>query len=135
MMKAVHVFLINPKNEILLQLRDDKQGIYFPGYWGTIGGAVEYGENPKEAIIREVSEEISLKLDNLEFISEINYWYARKLHILTFYKAKIDVPVLKIKLSEGQKVDYFSFDKLNRIAIVPSTKKFIYKHKNIIFSK
>jgi 8-oxo-dGTP pyrophosphatase MutT (NUDIX family) len=44
--------------EYLLQLRDTKHGIFFPGAWGCFGGAVEEGETPQDAFVRELTEEL-----------------------------------------------------------------------------
>ena len=46
--------ILNDKNEVLLQHRSDNQ------MWGVPGGAVEPGEEPAEAVIREVKEETGL---------------------------------------------------------------------------
>jgi 8-oxo-dGTP pyrophosphatase MutT (NUDIX family) len=42
----------------LLQLRDAKRGIFFPGVWGCFGGGVERGEGEADALVRELREEI-----------------------------------------------------------------------------
>ena len=38
------------------------------GRWGTPGGAVEPGETPREAAMREFQEEIGLRVDECELI-------------------------------------------------------------------
>ncbi|MCF7793661.1 MAG: NUDIX hydrolase [Candidatus Cloacimonetes bacterium] len=54
------VIIKNKQGEILLQKRADT------GLWSTIGGAMEIGESFEETAIREVEEETSLKIKNLE---------------------------------------------------------------------
>jgi len=41
-----------------MQLRDFKFYIVYPGMWGFFGGSIEDGEDPKEAAMRELFEEI-----------------------------------------------------------------------------
>jgi len=48
--------IINDKNEILLQLRRDLN------VWGLPGGLIEPGEEPAEAVIREVYEETGIQV-------------------------------------------------------------------------
>lgn len=48
--------VINDKNEILLQLRSDLN------IWGLPGGGMEPGEEPAEAVIREVYEETGVQV-------------------------------------------------------------------------
>ena len=58
MMKEIAAIIFeNDKGEFLLYLRYNKPGIPFPGYWDLIGGHVEEGETPEQALVREVKEE------------------------------------------------------------------------------
>jgi 8-oxo-dGTP pyrophosphatase MutT (NUDIX family) len=49
-------------NNYLLQQRDNKRGIFFPAHWGCFGGAMENGETHKEALVRELHEELAIEL-------------------------------------------------------------------------
>jgi mutator protein MutT len=60
--QVVGVVIYNRHGEILLQQRDDKPGLPYAGHWTFFGGAVEAGETPEEAIIRELQEELELSL-------------------------------------------------------------------------
>ncbi|KAL1874443.1 hypothetical protein Daus18300_003461 [Diaporthe australafricana] len=60
----------HPATHIVMQHRDDftsggRQDLTSPDEepWGIPGGALEYGETPRQAAIREASEEVSLPFD------------------------------------------------------------------------
>lgn len=58
---AAAAIIVNAKGEYLLQLRDRKRGIFFPGLWGCFGGAIESGDTSVEAALRrELGEELGL---------------------------------------------------------------------------
>lgn len=57
------VALITVGSGYLMQLRDLKPGIFYPGHWGFFGGAIEPGESEMEALVRELREELELKID------------------------------------------------------------------------
>ena len=63
--RTVVVILPYREGQVLMQLRDDKEGIAFPGKWGFFGGAVEPGESPEDAARRELAEEIGYHTDRL----------------------------------------------------------------------
>ena len=60
MLEIACIFLVDRAGALLLQLRDDKAP-YYPNVWGLPGGAVEPGETPPEAAVRELWEETSLR--------------------------------------------------------------------------
>lgn len=121
--------LINYENKILLQLRDDKEGIVYPNMWGAPGGSIEKNESPLIGMLRELSEEINYKPKNLKFLDIIPYDYGK----LFIFLSKINLPIEQITLTEGQKLDYFGLEQLKDINIVPVLRDYIYLNKNKIF--
>jgi 8-oxo-dGTP diphosphatase len=59
------IILSEDKSEILLIKRGSKA---YNGYWGFISGKVEWGEEIKETVIREVKEETNLDIIDVKFI-------------------------------------------------------------------
>lgn len=47
---------------VVAYLRDEKEGIAFPGIWDLPGGGREGGESPIACALREVEEEFGLRL-------------------------------------------------------------------------
>ncbi len=55
---AVAAVIVLEDGRYLMQLRDRKPGIWYPDHWGLFGGAVEDGEDPLDAMRRELVEEL-----------------------------------------------------------------------------
>lgn len=89
-------------------LRDDKPTIQYPNTWVSIGGQVEAGESFKEAIIREVYEELEIHLDSVE-LYKIYEWPEKTEAIFVTH---LDFEPHSINLHEGQKIEFFSKEKL-----------------------
>jgi 8-oxo-dGTP pyrophosphatase MutT (NUDIX family) len=55
------IFLARTSGRVLLARRS--RYVLQPGTWGTIGGAVDYGENPEDTVVREAREELGVRVD------------------------------------------------------------------------
>jgi 8-oxo-dGTP diphosphatase len=109
MKKIAAIILENDNGEFLLYLRDNKPTIPFPDHWDLIGGHVEEGETPEEALVREVKEELDIDLKQYEFykIYECLTGDAYE-NIKYIYSGKINIPIEEITLLEGVRPRYFS---------------------------
>jgi 16S rRNA (adenine1518-N6/adenine1519-N6)-dimethyltransferase len=58
--RTIHVFVFNPKKELLLQKRSAKKDVYPGLYEASVSGHVLKGETYENAAIREIKEEIGI---------------------------------------------------------------------------
>ena len=130
MKKSAHIVLKNG-SRFLFHLRDNKRGIPFPNYWALIGGAIEKGEEPLEAIIREASEEICCNAVNIEFITTLSYYHSsNKTHYEVYlFKGNIKEKLSEITLTEGKKIKYFKLSDLNHLRFPAFLKKYILSNE------
>jgi len=59
---AVAALLQLADSRYVMQLRDAKPNIFYPGHWGCFGGAVDAGEAPIAALVRELKEELAVAI-------------------------------------------------------------------------
>ncbi|HEX2969831.1 MAG TPA: NUDIX domain-containing protein [Bacteroidales bacterium] len=113
-MKIISAIIFeNDRGEILLYLRDNKPGIPFPDHWDLIGGHVEEGETPEEALVREVREEIGIDLKEYTFFRTYETIDGDAYpNIKYIYSGKINIPVDKITLYEGVRPAYFKKEEI-----------------------
>lgn len=114
------VVLFN-KNKFLLQLRDNNPNILNPNKWGIFGGGIKKGENPEQAAIRELREELELNVEKLEFAIETNFDNEN----IYIFKHKIK-DISNLRLKEGANMQLFSKKEiLNLKNTVPGLKQMI----------
>jgi 8-oxo-dGTP diphosphatase len=119
-MQGVNAIPLNADGKILLQQRDDRPDLSYPGYWTTFGGRVEDGETPDEAVRRELLEEIELDLP-MRFWKVEDYPMERdgqQIVVESFtYVGRIDRAASEITLNEGQALGYFALEDLDGLKI------------------
>jgi 8-oxo-dGTP diphosphatase len=112
--QSAHVLFMSDTGEVLLRLRDDRPDLPYPGQWDLLGGAVEPGETLREAVVREVQEEVGFDCPALEFFGV----YPADVHNNVFL-APLSVPVESIVLTEGQCLRYVSAAEARTLPLVP----------------
>lgn len=70
---AAAALIITEAGEYLLQRRDDKPEIFYPGHWGLFGGALDAGETPVTALCRELGEELGIRVEPAELSYFTNF--------------------------------------------------------------
>lgn len=114
------VVLFN-NNKILLQFRDNNPKISNPNMWGIFGGGVEKGETPEQAAIRELREELGLRMEKLEPLLKTEF-KGEKIYL---FKQRIK-NISNLKLNEGQNMKFFSKEEILNIKnTVPGLKEMI----------
>jgi 8-oxo-dGTP pyrophosphatase MutT (NUDIX family) len=114
--RDVSVFILyTSSGHILLQHRTD-DAIRLPGYWAFFGGGIEKGENPTEALKREIREELFYQVQNPKFL------LAQKVRDgendntkYVFVEQYQDQP---LQLGEGQAMGWFSPDETQGLKMI-----------------
>ncbi len=109
----VATFLVNEKNEILLERRS-KNKKYSPNKWGLCAGHVDTGETLKSAAIREIKEEVGIDVHENDLIpfGEVEHFIDEtNSHLTHFYyllcnKKESEFTIQEEELSE---VKWFSY--------------------------
>jgi len=105
--RYVGIILVNPKKEVLLQLRDENVPLY-PNHWTLPGGKVEKGETPEQAICREVEEELGVNLKNYTlFRKEVLEETSDKIIERYIFWGNISTRLKDLKIGEGIDLRYF----------------------------
>ncbi|KMY51390.1 (deoxy)nucleoside triphosphate pyrophosphohydrolase [Peribacillus loiseleuriae] len=85
--KVVAAIIENDQNEILCALRSPEMSI--PNMWEFPGGKVEKDEDIYEALIREIDEELSCKIETIDLFNDHTHEYETFIINLLSIKCKI----------------------------------------------
>lgn len=121
------IFIENSKGEFLIQKISKELG----GLYSSTGGHVHSKETPKEAIIREVHEEIAINIAN-EDIKELGFVIIdMPIRYIYYLKKDIKLTDTTLQKEEVSSVNYFTIEKIKSLI---KEEKFIESH-GIIFEK
>lgn len=123
--RTVHVWLLNPENELLLQKRSANRRTY-PGYWDiSAAGHVSAGQKSLEAAVRETQEELGIILPEecFEYLFTIkedevlNHGAYLNKEFQDVYLVRVESNNMKITLSpeEVEDVRWVKLDELKDI--------------------
>jgi 8-oxo-dGTP pyrophosphatase MutT (NUDIX family) len=115
----------------LLQLRDQKPGIFYPGHWGLFGGATEPGESAVATLRRELQEELGLAVPEAQHVTDFTFTFGR-LGAITrhFFEVLLPTSALAgLRLAEGSEMRAFlPSEILNLPRVVPYDSFAIWLH-------
>jgi 8-oxo-dGTP diphosphatase len=116
MIEISQVLLFDRDNRLVVYLRDHNPDIPFPNHWDLFGGHLEEHENPQQALVREVREEVGVELEcwNLFRVYHCTEGDAYP-NIKHIYWAQIDRSSAELKLNEGQRLMSVGRDEVDRI--------------------
>jgi len=123
------------KKKYLLQLRENKKNIYYPGFWGVFGGLLEKNEGFEKGLEREVKEETNLNVKASRMILSNNFKFLDyKIRYRMYFECKV-LDKSKINLNEGRDFKFYSFKELRKLQIVPLDFAAIHYHYLFINKK
>ena len=99
---VVHIWIKNSKGEYLIQRRSDDR-MPMPGEWAATGGSVRSGEGSKEAAMRELFEELGIRVME----NEIQYMhrFTRKNSFVDLWYVGVDASVDSLVLQKEEVQD------------------------------
>jgi 8-oxo-dGTP diphosphatase len=106
--ESTNIILLSCEDSVLLYLRDDKPILLYPNMWALPGGYIEEGETPEQCILREIEEELGIKLGEVALFVVAQRSYGIE-H--TFW-ARVNFYLEDIVLTEGQAIRWFTFDEI-----------------------
>jgi isopentenyl-diphosphate Delta-isomerase len=118
--RTAHIWIYNSKGELLLQLRSKEKPLY-PNMWDiSAAGHVTAGEDPLISGLREIEEEIGLKVKSkdLQFfkIKKFSMIYKKlknnEFCYVYFLKFDGDINKLKLQKEEVQKIRFLPLEKV-----------------------
>lgn len=111
---VVHLHLFNSAGELFLQKRAMTKDIQ-PGKWDTsVGGHVSQGETIREALTREVTEELGLKNFKPRFLEQYEWESQQERELVNSFSTTTDeAPAInRDEIEEGR---YWSLDEIKRV--------------------
>ena len=100
----------------------------FKDGWEFPGGKIEEGEEPEEAIVREIQEELDTEIEVLKFLDTVVYDYP-KFHL------SMDCFICRVKagkliLKEQEDAKWLTRETLDSVEWLPADRGLISKIKN-----
>lgn len=121
--------IIKYKNKYLVTKRSKNENVY-KEYWDIPGGLANQGETPRETLIREVKEEVNLKIKPVKIIHEDSNLDKEKnmIFIRLVYLTNVEDDFNNIKLDLLEHTEYkliTNIKELKEERIVPFLKEIL----------
>ena len=123
-MKVIEVVaaIIKKEDKIFITRRSYGE---FQDMWEFPGGKIEAGESKEDALIREIKEELELDINNLEYLTTVEYDYP-KFH-LTMHCFICEICGGSLNLNAHNDAKWALLEELSLQAWVPADVKVVEK--------
>ena len=124
--RGVGIILIADSGKVLLQYRD-KNTRWNRDSWSEFGGQIEEGEMPKEAIRRELKEELGIELTNLKFFKKYKLQRKKGIYEQFVFTASFNYSLenLKKRQKEGKDLALFTYEELKNLKTADYTREIL----------
>ena len=121
-MKTINVVaaVIRDEDKVLATARGYGE---YKGWWEFPGGKIESGETSKEALIREIQEELDIHIEIDEYITTVEYDYPQFHLSMQCYFCNILSGNLKLKEAESSR--WLSKEQLYSVKWLPADAKIV----------
>lgn len=121
--------IYNPDSRKVLLQKRDSRAPNNPNRWSLFGGALEASEAPRDGLIRELREELSLVIEPEKVSPYRDYDNNKGNHRNVFiFETRLEKSAMS--LAEGEDFDWFSLDEALKLDLSPSTRKDLEYFKN-----
>ena len=121
--------IFGPDGKILAIRRSDTHPLR-PKGWDIPGGDLEFGEDAKEGMRREIREETGLEVNDLKVIDALSWSNERgEFWVTIYYAAKANTD--RVKLSwEHDDFRWVTLDEFQQLDILPRIKQLVSNFKH-----
>ncbi|PEK36073.1 MULTISPECIES: (deoxy)nucleoside triphosphate pyrophosphohydrolase [Bacillus cereus group] len=113
---VVGAVILNNDNHVLCALRSPNMSL--PNYWEFPGGKINKGEHPRDALVREIKEELDCFIAVEEQLKAVEHEYENIIVHLVTYKARIKSGIPKAL--EHSELRWISIDHLKELKWAPA---------------
>ncbi len=121
-LQVATALLFDRNGRLLIYLRDDKPEISYPNHWDLFGGMVEEDETPERALVREVEEELGIRLNMFTLYRDYDSFGESIPNRKYVYVAHVDYIPEELTLRDGGQ----------RLTSIPLSERHEYKFANIL---
>jgi len=123
------LILLTYKEKILLMIRNYVFNSGLKKIWCMIGGKKENNESFEKTIIRKIKEEMNIEVSTIKLLL-ISPLDDKNIH---FYHGKLtDNNVNRIERAEGQELQFFNLNELDKLELAASANLFFTQHRSAV---